>query len=152
MMRAVLICHHGTASFEATYWDDVEEANEARRDLTAGGCGPRCCGIHTVARVDVEPPRPPRTGRPVAPRTTVDQPRRRPGRPRKKPQPVTLPDQGACSITAAIASEPLHPPDARAVKLDKIFPNRPETAERYPELRETSAEPAKSKSRKGRSA
>jgi hypothetical protein len=54
--RAVLVCHPDpsvSGSAEFTFWADVEEARQARDELTP--CGPLCAGAHSVARLDLEP-------------------------------------------------------------------------------------------------
>lgn len=65
--RAVLVCHHSaesrpTPTSEFTYWTDAAEAREASVELAP--CGPRCIGVHTVARVDATAPARSRPGRP----------------------------------------------------------------------------------------
>ena len=54
--RAALVCHPDpsvSGGAEFTFWADAEEAWQAKIELTP--CGPRCSGVHTVARVDLEP-------------------------------------------------------------------------------------------------
>lgn len=58
--RAVLVCHSdpdGHHGAEWTYWASRAEAGEAIAVMP--NCGPRCRGVHTIARVDLKPsPRP----------------------------------------------------------------------------------------------
>ncbi len=73
-MTAVLVCHRsdqtGPVAAEWTYWDTTEQAQQAQTELTP--CSPRCTGIHTIARLNLEPDprrRPSlRTGTPVGER------------------------------------------------------------------------------------
>src|ERR1700682_4349130 len=65
MNYGVLICHQDPGTFEATYWDDVDQARQTLRELTP--CGPRCGGVDTVTPVDVQPARRRRTARPRPP-------------------------------------------------------------------------------------
>lgn len=54
----VLVCHRGpSAGYQAewTYWDSIAQAREAEAELTP--CGPLCGGVHSVARLDLEPDR-----------------------------------------------------------------------------------------------
>lgn len=55
---AVLVCHpdpKASGSAEWTVWADVAEARLAAIELAMPVCGPRCIGVHTVVRVDLEP-------------------------------------------------------------------------------------------------
>jgi hypothetical protein len=51
-----LVCHHspdhGRAGVTFTYWDTIQEAQQALAELTP--CDSRCIGVHTV--VDLETP------------------------------------------------------------------------------------------------
>lgn len=55
---AVLVCYrgcpqNGPTAGEFTYWDDAGQAGQAEAELTP--CGPRCIGVHTIARLDLLP-------------------------------------------------------------------------------------------------
>lgn len=56
--RAVLVCYragiqNGPGAGEFTYWDDADQARQAEAELTP--CGPRCTGVHAIARLDLPP-------------------------------------------------------------------------------------------------
>jgi hypothetical protein len=68
--RAALICYHGEGggfTAEFTYWEGVKEARQAEEEL-AQPCGSLCRGVHSVARLDLEPE--PRRRRSLRTRTT----------------------------------------------------------------------------------
>ena len=54
--RAALICYRssetGPITVEATYWDTIGQARQARAKLTP--CGPLCSQIHSVVGIDFE--------------------------------------------------------------------------------------------------
>ena len=57
--RVALVCHRSTQTgpitAEWTYWDTTGQARQAEAELTP--CGRFCIGVHSVARLDLEPDR-----------------------------------------------------------------------------------------------
>lgn len=56
--RAVLVCHpdpNVSGGAEFTLWANLVEARDAAMELAMPVCGPRCFGVHTIVRVDLEP-------------------------------------------------------------------------------------------------
>lgn len=56
--QAALICHRATKAgpitIEATYWDTVEQAGQAERELAP--CSDLCVNVHTVVSVSLGAP------------------------------------------------------------------------------------------------